>query len=188
MQNLTISELYPDNNPVQNTISFDYFSFLTGVIVALIGVALTIAWDKYKSINQEKNSLTTIAHELETNVSELEDNKQTILLELKVLGDKKVIVKPLVKLNDDFSSFLTMNCPNLFKNQANLLEEMRKITKLTNEINETIQSRESYRVNNGAMSNYETTIKIYDEILQNSILRLEMLMPDFIKKIKAHIS
>ena len=81
-----------------------------------------------------------------------------------------------------------MNCPSLFKNQANLLEEMRKITKLTNEINETIQSRESYRVNNGAISNYETRIKIYDEILQNSIMRLEMLMPDFIKKIKAHIS
>ncbi|MFH1287002.1 MAG: hypothetical protein ABII02_04630 [Candidatus Magasanikbacteria bacterium] len=173
---------------MQNTVSFDYFSFFTGVIVALIGVALTIAWDKYKSIKQEKNSLTTIAHELETNISELKDNKQTILQELNVLEQKKIIVKPLVKLNGDFSSFLTMNCPSLFKNQADLLEEMRKITKLTNEINETIQSRESYRVNNGAMTNYETRIKIYDEILQNSIMKLEMLMPDFIKKIKAHIS
>lgn len=188
MQNLTISEWNPESTPVQNTVSFDYFSFFTGVIVALIGVVLTIAWDKYKAYKQEKNSLTTIAHELETNASELEDNKQTIIQELKALKEKKIIVKPLIKLNNDFSSFLIMNCPSLFKNQANLLEEMRKISKLTNEINETIQSRESYRVNNGAMSNYENRVKIYDEILQNSILRLEMLMPDFIKKIKAHIS
>ena len=56
MPNLTISEWKPNNTPVQNTVSFDYFSFFTGVIVALIGVALTIAWDKYKSIKQEKNN------------------------------------------------------------------------------------------------------------------------------------
>ncbi|MDD2935102.1 MAG: hypothetical protein PHX25_01365 [Candidatus Pacebacteria bacterium] len=160
MQNLTISEWNSRNIPTQNTVSFDYLSFFTGVIVALIGVILTIAWDKYKSYKQEKNSLTTIAHELETNILEIKDNKYSISQELIFLEQRKTIVKPLIKLNDDFSSFLIMNCPSLFKNQTNLLEEVRKISKLTREINETIQSRESYRISNGAMTNYENRIKI----------------------------
>lgn len=162
--------------------------FFSGVGATVFGFLLTMVWEWRKSKKQEKSSLATIVHELETNALEMEDNKQTILQEIKALESQKIVVKPLLKMNNDFPFFLNMNCPSLFKDQINLLEEMRKISKITNEINETIQSRESYRVNNGAMTNYENRIKIYDEILLRSILQLEKLMPDFVEEIKAHIN
>lgn len=189
-QNLTISEWTPINHPTQNSeaISIDYFSFFTGVFVALLGVFLNILWEIYKSKKQEKNSITAIVNELKTNISVLADNKRIVLRELQIIESGKNVVIPVLELNHNFSSFLIINCPIIFKKQIELLEDVRKISKLTNSLNKTIQSRESYRINNGAMNNYNTRVKIYDEILRDLIVELEILLPSFISKLEAYIS
>ena len=191
-KNLTISAWRPTNEPVldQDSLNIDYPSFATGIVVgiviALFVFILNIVWEIYKTRKQEKVSIRTIINELRINISILSDNKTIILNELRVIGNDLTLVTPIFELNHDFSSFLTVNCPSIFKNQVKLFEEVRKISKLTSKTNKTIQSRESYRINNGAMTNYNSRLKIYDKLLQDLILELEEILPIFINKLEKH--
>jgi DNA-directed RNA polymerase subunit N (RpoN/RPB10) len=189
MSDLIISEWVTSGDLVQKGYfaNIDYAeirAYFFGVISVLIGFVIVVLWDRYKARIQEKNSLTTIVQELEVNRIIGCDNRNILLQEQEWIRLGQLNLKPLTKLNHDFSTFLTMNCPSVFKNQIQLLEEVRKISKLTKEINEVIQSRESYKINNGAMSNQVSVITKYDGFLVNMFVELEMLLPKFIKLIK----
>lgn len=189
LHNLTISEWHPEDYQIQNykNLSIDYISFFTGIFVALLPVVLNIFWEKHKFKIQEKNNITAIVNELRTNITILVESKHVILNELQMIESGRSIVVPILELNHDFSSFLIINCPTIFQKDTELLKDIRELSKLTNNFNNVIQSRESYRINNGAMSNYNAIIKIYDENLQRLILELGCLLPSFISKLEIYI-
>jgi len=147
-------------------------AFFSGVGATIIGFLLTMLWEWKKSIKQESAVIDALKQELQTNKEILESNLKYINQELRIIDEGKFIVTPLNLLNGDFSDLLFISIPKKLKKDANLLLEIRKISRFSKENNETIKSRETYRVNNGAMSNYSSRMKIYGQFLQTQTNQL----------------
>jgi hypothetical protein len=50
---------------------------------------------------------------------------------------------------------------------------LRNLVFLAEQVNEEVYSRENYRIHNGAMSNYDARMRIYDESLVRGLRALE---------------
>lgn len=152
--------------------------FLSGVIATIIGFIFTIIWDIYKyrrDIGSRDNTiLTAIGEELRSNYEISTLNKNILLEEIKVLDENKSVVTPLCFLQSGFWELVKVNLPSALAKGDSLLK-IRKMAQSTNEINEVIRSRENYRVHNGAMSNYSSRLKIYDQILLQHFNELNKL-------------
>lgn len=140
-------------------------------------------WDYVKSGYQQKNSLQVIINELDLNTDIMVQNYSIVNQELEILKDDLSIVEPAIKLNTNFSSFLIMNCPRVFKDNPELLTKMRKIERITTAINGIIESRENYRISNGAMSNFHTRLEKYDLSLKDYLEDLNSILPEFISNL-----
>ncbi len=95
----------------------------------------------------------------------MKDNKSLLEEELKALRDGKHVIKPIPILINSSWDLIKINFPKKISNDSKLLVEIRSIMITICSVNETIRSREMYRQNNGAMSNFNNRMKIYDDIL-----------------------
>ena len=59
-----------------------------------------------------------------------------------------------------------------------------RIAQITKGINETIQSRQEYRIHNEAMSNFSLRMKIYDEIVVEKSEELRKLLNELQEMLK----
>jgi len=169
---------------LQNLTTTDLLiAFFSGVGATIIGFLLTMLWEWRKSIKQESAVIDALKQELQTNKEILESNLQYINQELQIIDQGKYLVNPLNLLNGDFSDLLFISIPKKLKKDTNLLLEIRKISRLSKENNETIKSRETYRINNGAMSNYSSKMKIYGQILQTQTNQLVSVTDTVLSKI-----
>ncbi|KKP98928.1 MAG: hypothetical protein US71_C0001G0095 [Parcubacteria group bacterium GW2011_GWD2_38_12] len=169
---------------LQNLTTTDLLiAFFSGVGATVFGFVLTMLWEWRKSIKQERAIIDALKQELQTNKETLESNLAYINQELGIIDQGKSLVIPLNLLNGDFSDLLFISIPKKLKKDTNILMEIRKISRLSKENNETIKSRETYRVNNGAMSNYNSRMKIYGQILQTQTNQLVLITETILTKI-----
>lgn len=141
--------------------------FISGVLATLIGFILTILWDIYKYRRDTKSRddavITAVNEELVANVFICESNKNALGQELKFLKEKKSLVSPISLFQNSTWDLLKINFPKQIGKDKDLLKKIRNLTQLIDHTNESIRSRENYRINNGAMSNYESRLQKYDE-------------------------
>lgn len=170
MQNLTTTDLL--------------IAFFSGVGATLFGFMLTMFWENYKIKQEEKAIFGTIKRILTTNINILKSNESIVRQEIEILKDHKSVVTPLNTTSSDFMNLLSIHMPKQFRKNSKLLEELNRVAVLFKDNNETIKSREAYRINNGAMSNYNTRIAIYDESILRQITELTKFIKGLIKKLR----
>ena len=151
--------------------------FTSGVFATIIGFILAMLWDFFKFKKEVKRKeeaiTTTVQHELNENKIILHHNQILLEKELEILDEKRSVVDPLIPLHSSFWDLLRTNLP--FPHKYRSFEVAIKIpqaAQLTRDINETIRSRENYRIHNQAMSNYFSHMKLYDQRLIEDFERL----------------
>ena len=155
--------------------------FAIGVGATIVGFALTMVWDFYKFKrdirSREKALLNVLHYELNENINILDNNKAILEQELQVLTNHKSAVRPLIPLQYGFWDLLKVNLsfPKEIRNLDSSILIMR-IAQMAKGINETIQSRQEYRIHSEAMSNFSSRMKIYDEIVIEKSEELRKLL------------
>lgn len=146
--------------------------FISGVTATIIGFIMTMLWDTFKfkreSKEREETVLSAVKEELISNLSILQYNQTLLQKEIEVIDENRSVVAPLSILQTGFWDLVKINLPQKLR-KGNILVRIRRLAQLTDQINEKIQSRENYRINNQAMSNYHRRMKLYDETLLESI-------------------
>ena len=148
----------------------------------MLGFIFTIVWDIKKANDNDNVILFAIKEEINENLNILEQNKKLIQTELSVIEINKSLVTPLSLLKCGFWDFVKLNLPKKL-NKPDLITKFRNLGQFVDNINENIRSRENYRIHNGAMSNYSSQLKMYDETIMDyidmTIVLLKELQKDF---------
>ena len=155
--------------------------FISGVAATVFGFILTIGWDIYKMRQDEHDREQTVIRALREELIEnkaVADQNVTILnLELDVLAQDKSVIKPLLVLKTGFWDIAKVNLPKTLFVGDRLLK-LRNLVSLAEDCNEQIRSRENYRIHNGAMTNFSTTMRLYDEPLLQELNALKASAAD----------
>lgn len=150
-------------------------AFFSGVGATLLGFLLTFFWELKKIWDQEAVILASLKNKLGVNMGILGDNLILIEDELRLLESDKCIVAPFFLLDADIMGLLSFCTPKKIRTNPNFLSKIVTLSRLSKNLNETVQSRESYRISNGAMTNHSERLKIYDGVLRSQINNLRSL-------------
>jgi hypothetical protein len=166
-----VKQVYVNNNEKKLNSYFTEWEkgFMSGLIATVIGFILTMLWDIYKN-NRDKTEKDNIIKKLikdtlNENLGYIVDINSVLTHELTVLSQSQTVVKNITTLKNDFWDLIKFNIPKNLLTNNNLLQKLQDISSLTKSINENINSREMYRLNNGAMDNYSTILRYYDELI-----------------------
>jgi hypothetical protein len=174
------------SNTATNTTS--YFTewekgFISGLIATLIGFVLTMVWDIYKNrrdkIEKDRIIKKLIQDTLNENLDYISSINLALTQEITVLNKRQSIVTNITTLKNDFWDLIKFNIPKDLLKNNDLLKRLQDISSLTKSINENIYSREMYRLNNGAMSNFETRLRYYDDLILAEIEKLSIQITAF---------
>ena len=157
--------------------------FISGLIATLIGFVLTMFWDIYKDRRDksEKDKIIKklIQDVLNENLLYISSINAVLTQELGVLNQNKNIITNITTLKNDFWDLIKFNIPKDLLENNDLLKRLQNISSLTKSINENINSREMYRLNNGAMDNFTIRLQYYDELIFTENERLKGLITAF---------
>jgi hypothetical protein len=109
--------------------------------------------------------LVAITDEVVSNIKILEQNQNTLRTELGALPEGKSVVTPLLLLHTGSWELLKASIPERLFAGNGTLNPVTDAFAMASAINETIRSRENYRISNGAMSNFSSRMKLYDDDL-----------------------
>ena len=146
--------------------------FINGILIGAgtttFGFVLTMVWDVWKTRREKKslqdNLLNLLSDELEYNAIVVKKGKELVLEELKYLEEKETIVSALDIPRADFWEVFKHNYdPKFFSNEQ--IAIIKEIYSKIHSIAVNIESRENYRISNGAMSNFSDRMKIYNLLL-----------------------
>ena len=142
---------------------------VAGALTTLLGFGFTMLWDTHKFRRELKQRdeavFSVIKEEVMVNINILKGNQTVLQYESTILDEKKIVVRPINLLQNSSWDVVKINLPQKLKNDVETLKNIREISQLIDGVNESIRSREIYRIHNGAMSNYFSRIKIYNQIL-----------------------
>lgn len=144
--------------------------WLIALIGAIVGFALTMLWDFFKYRKEAKKKEDTIAStvtvELNENKVILHENLALLEKELRALDENKCLILPLIPLHREFLDLLKSNLPYPRKyRDLKAVMQMFQVAELTSHINETMRSREIFRIYNLGNANYIASMKVYDQRL-----------------------
>ncbi|MBE3088434.1 MAG: hypothetical protein IMZ71_04910 [Chloroflexi bacterium] len=167
----------------QKVLAKDWFlCFLSGVAATVLGFVLTIGWDVYKcrrdTREKEDTILRALSEEMVENKTIVDRDANLLQQELAVLAEQKAVVRPLSVLKVGFWDIAKINLPKALLRNDRLLK-LRNVAALADDCNEQIRSRENYRINNGAMSNFSQRMRIYDEPLVQSLAELKTAIDEY---------
>lgn len=149
--------------------------FLSGVLATVLGFVLTMAWDLRKERRETRGRARVVNHalgaDLTANSARIERNIEALTNELAVLPQRADVVQPLTLLRTGFWDIAKLYPPGEIVTADDLLG-LHEVFDLTEQANEQMRSRETYRQHNSAMTNYETRLRIYDEVLLATLTRL----------------
>lgn len=141
--------------------------FISGVLATLIGFIFTMIWDTYKyrrdDLQKDRAIVSSVKEEIIANQFICDGDKKSLDQEVIALRENKSLVAPIQIFQNSAWELIKINFPKSIREDDNLLSEIRNLTQLIDLTNEFIKSRESYRINNGAMDNYFTKMQKYDE-------------------------
>jgi hypothetical protein len=170
---------------LKNLRSQNMESLIVGLVGVFVGVFLTIVWDLYKTNIADKRNeeviFSEVVDDLESNFEIISNNQRLLNEEIKILPKQQSVVIPLLSLKNGYFELLKINF-SVFSKHPEEFVEARNMAVAIDLINETIQSRENYRISNGAMSNYDNRLKIYDDMLVQLNNQLLVSMKNFKEK------
>lgn len=145
---------------------------LVGILVGIvIGIVISNYTIEQEAKNRDDSIIIALKAELLVNEDILKKDKEIIESDIKVHSQRRLVVAPLSLINNSWD-LIKFNLPKRLIEDQKLLALFRKISLLTYETNSFIISRENYRLNNEAMTNFHTRMKIYDELILNQISTL----------------
>ena len=143
-------------------------TMLSFIVTPLLTISFIIIWDGYNSKKKENSLFLNLQLELSANLVSLTKNSVTIFKDLKAMPRGNHILSPLKILRTEIWDLIKFNTPNsLFKN--NLIGKLATIYFVISELNENIESRENFRINNLITTNFVPGLKIYDKNIHNLI-------------------
>lgn len=116
--------------------------------------------------DRDEAVLSTLYKELSFNEIAVAENQTALGTELAAIKEDKTLIGPINTLHTGAWELLRLYLPHQISGKAAVLGSVTEIYRLTYRINELIRSREDYRIHNGAMSNFATTMVAYDGQLQ----------------------
>jgi hypothetical protein len=153
-----------------------FFGFLSGVFATIIGFVLTMIWDLWKDRRQKADRRRIVENavgaDLIVNVERIRRNLTAVREELSVLDQKMSIVAPLALLRTGFWDVAKLYPPGDTMSPDDMTK-LHELMNLTEQVNEGIRSRETFRQHNGAMSNFSSQMRIRDEGLIEDLTLLE---------------
>lgn len=156
-----------------------FLGAIGGVVATAIGFVLAILWDIYKMRKEGRQRtrlvVTAIAEELASNKKLTERNMILLRNDIQALPEKKSVVQPLLFLKIGFWDVAKFSLSQGALAPDRLMK-LRQAVTLAEQANEEIRSRETYRLHNGAMSNFHGHMAIYDEALLRTLEELNNAM------------
>lgn len=155
---------------------------ISGVLATIAGFGLTIAWeirrDRRQTSEREAAVNRSVDSDLKSNASILDRNTQSLATELGVIAEKKFLVAPLSLLKVGFWEVAKVNPTNamLF---SGAIAQLAELVSKAEEVNESIRSREHYRIHSEAMTNFHARLQIYDQGLLQSMSALRVLISSY---------
>ena len=140
-----------------------------GVLITLFATSLTILWERYKNHedDKEKQKVTVMAlvYDLDSNLKIGLSIVGLMTNELQILNHGNRLVDSIPKLKTGYWDYLKYNMPLVISRNIAVINQLRDIDSVCTNINDSIDSREAYRINNGAMSNFIEMMTLYDNII-----------------------
>jgi hypothetical protein len=157
---------------------------VTGGLLVIIGFVLAIAWDGWKdhreTTEQNKALNRVVASDLSVNKTHVEFVLKFLNAELEALKEGKSVVQPLPLLQDSFWEIVKLHPPSDLI-ESGRFEKLNKLMSVTSVVNDQIRSRENYRLQNGAMSNFAERMNMYDRLLIEQIQILKTQIDEYEK-------
>ncbi len=151
-------------------------TLLSGGGLTLFGFLLAMGWDLLKTERgnrQREKSLFQAALAEVTAVSATVTNNQIyVRKELDLLSQQtpQHLINPLDPVPGGFWDVVKLNPPRTFVRDPETLTKVRDVARRTDQINEIIRSRETFRVGNllaiSTVSNADGILRSYDEHLE----------------------
>jgi hypothetical protein len=144
-------------------------SFWGGALAVIFGFTLTLLWEiwkRYVDVRRKEQSIEkAIEEEIASNREVLSDNNELIIKELDLINKKQFLNLPLSQLAMFSWQLITMNIPKRFQKNKELFTSIRNLFHIVQMYNGVIENRESYKLNNNAMTNYLDKVKSYDQTI-----------------------
>jgi hypothetical protein len=157
------------NNTTQSILNWSTIAgVILGWVLSEIGRRIN---DQRIADMQDRRLLALLNQDWISNKSKMQRNIGLIYQETDILQTNKHVVVPLELLEMSFWNIIKYNLPNKLIDDDRMVI-IRDIAARTNRINERVQSRENFRISNQAMSNFHTSLGIYNKNLLDEINEL----------------
>jgi hypothetical protein len=125
-----------------------------------------------EKVERDEGVLVAIRDEVTSNLAILEQNQQFLAQELVALRQRQSVVAPLLLLHTGSWELLKVSIPEKFFKEKGTLNKITDAFARAGAINETVRSRENYRIHSESMTNFHDRLKLYDDNLlaQNAAL------------------
>lgn len=141
---------------------------VTGGILVVVGFVPAIGWDAWKDVREtarrDQALNGVVASDLKINKTHVEFSLKLLNEELGALEKGMSVVQPLPMLQDSFWDVVKLNPPTDLVTSGKL-EKLNKLMSVTSVVNDQVRSREAYRLQSIAMSNFHERMKLYDQLL-----------------------
>ncbi|MGE0793469.1 MAG: hypothetical protein AB7V77_04810 [Candidatus Woesearchaeota archaeon] len=141
---------------------------IIGTITTMIGFFMSLLWEDFKlkkELEDKKNQfLQLVTEEIKENADILTHNLSILNEEKEAMNTKGVVVMALSPLKYSFWDLLKSHFDVKFLSEKEL-KKIRDISLDVLSLNATMQSREMFRINNKALTNYLNSLKTYDEFI-----------------------
>ena len=165
----------------------DIESILIGSSTTLLGFVCFAVYDHYKYgkilLDNERKTIFFIKGELEKNLITVNYNISRIDSEIAALERNSTILDPLTVFDNSMWNMAAINFPQrLLKSET--VNMIRLFSGAIDLINETIRSRENYRMQNQNMSDFLVKLKLYDQMLKIRLPELENGLKILLKELE----
>lgn len=142
--------------------------FISGVFATLLGFFLTMVWDTFKynrdKSRKEKTILAAIKYEIEHNLTIANGDISTIKLDIEAIKKNKTVIVPLHSLQSNIWDMIKADFPKILEKDG-ILPLIQDVSLFTEYANEQIECRETWKIHNQLLSNYNERLTQYSEIL-----------------------
>ncbi len=145
---------------------------LLGGGLTLFGFVLAMGWDLLKTERgnrqREKSLFQAATAEVAAVSATVTNNQKLVRSELDLLSQQppRHLVSPLDPVPGGFWDVVKFNPPRTFVRDPETLTNVRDVARRTDQINEMIRSRETFRVGNLAISDFHGILRSYDKLLE----------------------
>jgi hypothetical protein len=129
---------------------------------SLLGFVLAMAWDLYKERRERGRRDDAVLFapkaEIDSIAATVKNNQALVRRELGILPGQHLI-NPLDPIEGGFWDVVKLNPPQVFLADEATLSQVRDVARRTDQVNEMLRSRETFRVGNQGCRNTPTSLR-----------------------------